>query len=457
MRLLLSLLCIPYLVFAMDAEESKQAEEILDERLKTYKKNILAHSNDRFRGFGSDFTPFNEETLLARLTPEKVLFYAHLSDFVYTNKHGSINDIRTALYEKHLKDIAATGYKFVGTRTRNQSEELSAILLYNESENHLIIVFRGSVTSNDWILNSQFLRYSGEDPSEAFTTLNGKKLNIHSGIAQAYMDKIEEFEENFQTINEQFFESICQIEKTFQITTMGHSLGGALALIAANHLMGLMVRRGYIRNHSKIQIETVTFGAPLVFDQDSSTAVEENLGGKQNIINFIHEADPVPRILKAMFGRTGISIYHSDVGTRLLLNTVNFLGQAIFPNLVRELKGIQIIDLLKHRMCDYIEKSPDAFQQIKSDLQEFSIMNKLKLSFSFLNRPITSAEFPHAKHQLLNQLVYKRSQRNLLLKKLELHMNDKIQQPDDIHKTESEIKKIEDSIAFTEKSLKEIK
>ena len=74
------------------------------------------------------------------------------------------------------------------------------MLLYSKEENHLVLVFKGTVAKDnldDWKKNLDFTKYSGDDPLGALRAPGGVKLNVHSGFAKAYLEGLSGLNLNF--------------------------------------------------------------------------------------------------------------------------------------------------------------------------------------------------------------------------------------------------------------------
>jgi len=84
---------------------------------------------------------------------------------------------------------------------------------------------------------------------------------------------------------------------TYQLYAIGHSLGGALASLAASHMVNAKLFGGD-------EVRLVTFGQPRTGNQDYSTAVANAIPYRFRIV---HNADIVPHLPPRLFG---ISAYH---------------------------------------------------------------------------------------------------------------------------------------------------
>ncbi|KIH54336.1 triacylglycerol lipase [Ancylostoma duodenale] len=87
------------------------------------------------------------------------------------------------------------------------------------------------------------------------------------------------------------------------VTISGHSLGGALATLAASHLVKLKV----LENPDKVKL--VTFGQPRVGNKEFADAVDEEVDYAYRVV---HYHDLVPTIPKAGFWHQGIEIFYTS-------------------------------------------------------------------------------------------------------------------------------------------------
>jgi hypothetical protein len=136
-------------------------------------------------------------------------------------------------------------------------------------ENTLVLAFRGTSNFNEWLSDANFINKK--------VNIGGQSLNVHRGFWNVFneMQKpITQLVENFITRGD-----------VKRIIVTGHSLGGAVASIAAP----------YLRASYDIPVELTTFEAPRVFDRKSTTKVEEMIGS-DNITRLIDPKDIVPKV-----------------------------------------------------------------------------------------------------------------------------------------------------------------
>jgi len=131
------------------------------------------------------------------------------------------------------------GYEHVGTIFANQSEKATDRFGFVISNEHYsIIAFRGSSTSADWI--HDFIAQQIEFP---YVNNIGA---THKGFTEIY-----------STVRESMFEHIAALPEHKPLYITGHSLGGALATLAAIDIMC---------NSPISQVSVYTYASPRVGD-----------------------------------------------------------------------------------------------------------------------------------------------------------------------------------------------
>lgn len=131
----------------------------------------------------------------------------------------------------------------------------------------LFIIFRGSTGANqgaDWVTNGRIGLARNE---------NG--LPVHLGFNHTFKSMLPKIKE-FIAANRTSIESVHCI---------GHSLGGAIASLAADWIKGSL----------KLPVKLYTFGAPRVGLGNFSKGTTNRLGAS-NIYRSYHRTDPVPMI-----------------------------------------------------------------------------------------------------------------------------------------------------------------
>lgn len=155
----------------------------------------------------------------------------------------------------------------VGSRLINTRDGFGVCAMGGKGyEKDLFIIFRGSTSANynaDWVSNARI-----------GVTLSKNGLPVHIGFNNIFTSMLPELKK--------FLQSIGNITT---IHCIGHSLGGAIATLAAD----------WIKSNKTQVVKLYTFGAPkpglFLFSHNLSRKL-----GKQNIFRTYHATDPVPMI-----------------------------------------------------------------------------------------------------------------------------------------------------------------
>ena len=145
-------------------------------------------------------------------------------------------------------------------------------------EDVLVIAFRGSDDTEDWLLNVNQYIHQGEDGG------------MHAGFATCY-----------STLRQEILTAIRAADPNAKhIWITGHSLGGAIALICAYDL----------QRYQDMEFDGVfTFGQPMIGREQFTGYLQNNLG--HCYVHFVNELDGVPRI-PAGFSHCGRLIHFKN-------------------------------------------------------------------------------------------------------------------------------------------------
>ena len=183
------------------------------------------------------------------------------------------------------------------------------------SPEHIVLAFRGSESPTsldglkDWLLtNAANLLIAPEGDLAAEFAAAGVTARWHQGFVSAITD---------------IWPILCPaVEAEAQrqdrpLWVTGHSLGGALALLAA-----WLLKRRFVNVH-----QVVTFGAPMVGNAEVSAALNREFGGK--VTRYVNGPDPVP--LMPMMSLLTNDYAHCDA--------VRVLGDGAAADLLAYLRG----------------------------------------------------------------------------------------------------------------------
>ncbi|MFP3027956.1 MAG: lipase family protein, partial [Wolbachia sp.] len=175
-------------------------------------------------------------------------------------------------------------------------------------DKEITIVYRGSRNRFDYMKDTEMILTS----SDGLLPEGGK---IHSGFYSLFKgswDSVYEILRGYA--NDQQLEI-----KDFKINLTGHSMGGAIANIAA---LCLSVREGAEDLH------VATFASPRVFDSSAAKVYEERLGKKT--IRVVNQSDPIPLLPLGSMG-------YKHVGERLVITSRCSLQRAHLLDIYRNL------------------------------------------------------------------------------------------------------------------------
>ena len=176
-----------------------------------------------------------------------------------------------AFFSKHENDLIPYA-KFSGdvydTHTFRDDKTDTRIAIHNTTEDSVTIAFAGTDSSKNVLTD---LRVT----DTAFPACSLQKTRVHAGFMKAW-----------NTVRDKVFEAIKDKKA---VTFTGHSLGGALAMLA-----GLDIAcTTDIKN-----ISVITFGAPAVGDELFVDSFSQKISRSVRVVNPL---DPVPRSLTSQF------------------------------------------------------------------------------------------------------------------------------------------------------------
>ncbi len=155
-----------------------------------------------------------------------------------------------------------------------------------DRDNKYVLAFKGSVELKDWFSDLRFWK-------KQWPFVEGKdhKIALHTG-----------FIDNYRTVRLKILRELAEIKAACPqkpvVTICGHSLGGALTLIATLDLKLFF--------NDSFDLSTYTFGAPRVFNRSGYNLFSSIVSYAYRIT---HEKDPVPTMPVRGFQHVG-KLYH---------------------------------------------------------------------------------------------------------------------------------------------------
>lgn len=229
----------------------------------------------------------------------RIALHALLSRLCYSSLQKVIdtqNDCRTEhkLLQEFIKGVCNEP---VLIEPETPCED-TQVLVFNH-ETAVYVCFRGSSSTQDFLADVDIRRYCLDKECNVAIPAG---VTIHQG-----------FFEQYRAIQEPLFTAIETMLKDrgdVSISICGHSLGGALAQIAAAH----------IRLHPSFKthpISCITFGAPRVGNNKFCSWYESCI---DTSLRIVHWYDPVPNLPILPFWQhvKGECIYFTDTITRVV-------------------------------------------------------------------------------------------------------------------------------------------
>ncbi len=157
------------------------------------------------------------------------------------------------------------GFRLVTTFTGTALLDPEPIGYIIESELEAVLVFRGTATPEEWLRDLEFRQVEYE-----FVPSAGK---THAGFTAIY-----------QSARERIFYAVRRVSAWKRLLITGHSLGGALATLAA---LDLAVNTPF---SAPLMIN---FGSPRVGDPEFADVYDNTVRNSLRVVNLF---DPVPRV-----------------------------------------------------------------------------------------------------------------------------------------------------------------
>lgn len=250
-------------------EDGYDNNQYVEDISENYEDSSQSSSPSNCGGLSSSYSPSKSDGLAG--------MSSRLSEMVYTDDVTSFKSDAQAL----------TGASCVDMYFTDKDTETGVAV----TDDSIFITFRGSSSQEDWLDTN--INANLKD-----VNVNGESIKFHEGFFDAW---------------DSAKDDVLSIIKKYpgrDIYISGHSLGGALAQIAA-----FMLEKG-----NDLPVKAVyTFGAPPVGGESWKSALS-NSALADKIINFIHPDDPVPflryatesSLLTSVIASIGASLFGGD-------------------------------------------------------------------------------------------------------------------------------------------------
>jgi hypothetical protein len=216
---------------------------------------------------------------------------------------------------------------------------------------NIVVAFRGTETPNtfeglkDWLLtDAANLLIVPEGRLGTDLAAAGVGAKFHQGFVNALAD-----------IWEPVFSAV-QVERKKQdrpLWITGHSLGGALALLAA-----------WLFQRKFISVEQVyTFGGPMIGNPDASAALDRELSGK--IFRYVNRLDPVPLLPTFSLLSNAYGHCNKEMGLGEVAAGAASVFQSLVGKTVDGVLNATLIDGIWKLLCERVDAhSMDLYQTL---------------------------------------------------------------------------------------------
>ncbi len=155
-------------------------------------------------------------------------------------------------------------------------------------ENTIYVTFRGIVSSIDWLTATNMNEI-------AWDSNNHPRAFVHGGFYSYFLEINDELEKDIK--------QIMDTNNIERIVFSGHSMGGALAILASTF---------YAAEYRDLVITCHTFGTPAIGNDNFITLFEDNV---DDFIRLEYDKDIVPKLpLNTLFKHISNGIVLNDTG-----------------------------------------------------------------------------------------------------------------------------------------------
>lgn len=158
----------------------------------------------------------------------------------------------------------------IGTFADTKKTDTTGFVAKDDTKKAIVLSFRGSSSIRNFVADAKIA-------TESVPYCGG--CSVHKGFLKSFKEALPLIDKPLR--------SLIKANPTYKIVMTGHSLGGAIATIAALHYRS-----------QGIKVTLYTYGAPRVGDVTVSNFISQ----QGNNFRVSHKEDPVPRVPPTNFG-----------------------------------------------------------------------------------------------------------------------------------------------------------
>uniref|UniRef100_A0A7S4NEU1 Fungal lipase-type domain-containing protein n=1 Tax=Odontella aurita TaxID=265563 RepID=A0A7S4NEU1_9STRA len=292
------------------AREGKAPDSILHTPFSLYKLlNIIEDNDKAVHDMTDNDNSLGRKVVLKRMKNECAFKINSATTRRTRDILGGADDLTS---ETTSVDALRSGVVFVEVDDEKQKEEAVYHICISHPRKTVYVVFRGSATAKDWMMDMYMKLESVKNPVKGGDGLK-RNIKVHAGFYEYLMKPIEKsgVEEPRSK-----FDSICSTVKRlmaenpgYRLFSTGHSLGAALSTLFAFYAASISDDLGIAKS-----IKCINIGSPAVGNMDFVEAFEHlESKGKIRQFRIVNDGDPIPRMPKTDPVKGGIVNHFNQV------------------------------------------------------------------------------------------------------------------------------------------------
>jgi hypothetical protein len=204
-------------------------------------------------------------------------FFSQYSAAAYCLDNNNSPNTKVTCPQGNCARVEAANTNTLSEFENSIKSDVTGFVATDTTNKLIVISFRGSRSVRNWLTNVQF---------PVLPTTICTSCSASNGFWQSWLEAQTPVLAALDTARKQY--------PTYKIVATGHSLGGALASLAA----------GYLRS-TGVTIDLYTYGAPKIGLAGISNYITAT--GKGETYRVTHKNDPVPKLPPAVLGYRHIS------------------------------------------------------------------------------------------------------------------------------------------------------
>ena len=216
-----------------------------------------------------------------------VMKYAYFSRLTYLNRRWL--EFNEQLETRSEDLIGKYGRASIFSVVENEAKETACIITVDEAIKELIVAFRGTVSEVNWLSDFDVIMIPWEE--------QGVGIKVHRGFLNDYLSLAQKLRADLKSALKQY-----KIDNRWRFVMTGHSLGGALALIATLDIFKSVFQGDASTSLRRPAFRLVTYGQPRVGNGELIQKLASVLPRKEMYLRAVNNADLIPHAIPTHVG-----------------------------------------------------------------------------------------------------------------------------------------------------------